>query len=133
MVIKVPLKDSLGFLRSYTSILSFIHGAQATPAEVELLHEFLLLPESFRYRRFSTPAKQKVLDVYKVKNKNLSLVNMNNKLYALLQKRLLRRDEDKVIQVPEFVLKPFLEYLQSSKSQIVLDFYEDVRKGNSGT
>lgn len=69
-----------------------------TNTEINLLVEFLLLPrKKFEYQPFSTLAKTKVMETAKEYGWILSRENVNNKLYALVTKGYLWKDEDGVM------------------------------------
>lgn len=107
--IKFKNDDKRTVMQKYLQLLNV---AQPNPEnimtekELQLLAEFLLLdPEKFHYQRFGRLAKKKVAEAA-LKNLNweLSTVNINNKLYALLAKGYLRRDTDSVIYAKQFLL-----------------------------
>lgn len=91
-----------------------------TEAEIHLLTEFILLPQDkFAYQRFSKVAKRKVMSSL-ITNLNwkLTQVNLNNKLYSMVEKGYLRRDTDGVIYISEAILtgaQSLLEALNSNK------------------
>ncbi len=128
MVIKVPINSKEDFMTSYAYILLMLNKQAVSESELELLTQFLDLPDRFKYRRFSSSGKKKVIEAYALLNKKLSLVNLNNKLYSLIKKGILRRDEDGVIQIPDYVYKPYLEFLNHRKVTVNLEFYEKARK-----
>lgn len=85
-----------------------------TSLEKKVLVLFTLLPEErFKYQRFSTLAKNKVLLMAKERNWILSKINLNNKIYGLIEKGFLRRDEDSVIYVPDYILKAYNEFIKN--------------------
>lgn len=85
-----------------------------TSLEKKALVLFTLLPEErFKYQRFSTLAKNKVLLMAKERNWILSKINLNNKIYGLIEKGFLRRDEDSVIYVPDYILKAYNEFVNN--------------------
>lgn len=80
-----------------------------TPAEAELLVEFLTLPTKFRYYRFASPAKKVVM-----RSLSISLANLNNKIYSLIDKGLIYRDEDRVLYLNKT--------LEAASSSIISNF-----------
>ena len=75
-----------------------------TETELKLLTEFLLLPKKkFEYQRFSSLARTKVQEATKEQGWSLSRENINNKIYSILDKGYLRRDEDSVIYLANHI------------------------------
>ena len=95
--------DNLPLNVFYKRILELINFTKTsmdkrmTEAEIDLLTLFLSLPDKFSYQRFSTLAKTKVMNMAEERGWKLSRVNINNKIYALIDKGFLRRDEDGVV------------------------------------
>lgn len=79
--------------------------------EIMVLTEFLLLPSyKFKYQRFGRLARAKVKDnLLEHQNYEISKVNLNNKIYSLIDKGVLWRDTDKVIYVKEYLEKAVSE------------------------
>ena len=87
-----------------------------TLTEMKLLAVFCDLPEKYKYARFSLHAKKKAAQIYaELFGETLSGVNLNNKIYCLLDKGFLYRDEEKVIYLKPF-LQSALDELTTSKT-----------------
>lgn len=116
MITFKPKIDSL-----YDAITFFFHcldanlspERRATPAELDVLVEFILLPEKFKYYRFSSHAKKAVIKAFKEKDKHLTMENVNNKIYALLLKEILYKDEDKVVYLDKTIDKALTSLIAS--------------------
>jgi hypothetical protein len=77
-----------------------------TDSEIDLLAEFLILPKKkFEYQPFSTVAKNKVIESTEKYGWILSRENINNKIYSLVQKGYLTRDEDNVVYFSSHIKK----------------------------
>ena len=78
-----------------------------SPAEKELMIQFLTLPEKYKYFMFSAPSKKEVMKriAEKQGGKIPSSQTINNKIYSLIDKGLLWRDEDKVIYFKPYIRK----------------------------
>jgi hypothetical protein len=124
MTINYPdLTDRL-FLKKYLNLYNLLapEAQHLEPAEIDLIIEFVLLPEDkFGYQRFSSLAKDKVIEAAALYNWNLTKLNINNKLYALLDKKFLRRDEDKVIYLPSHILSAYKVFKE--KKQFKVDIF----------
>lgn len=93
-----------------------------TETEAQLLTEFLLLPEKFSYQRFSHPAKKRVMaSLDEELNWKLTIVNLNNKLYSMIEKGYLRRDTDSVIYIADHILKGAKELIDAHNSNTKKD------------
>jgi hypothetical protein len=107
MTINYPALDERGFLKRYLEISNMIlpEEQRLVPSEIDLMIEFALLPEKFKHQRFGSLAKDKVIEyVEESVDKKLTKLNINNKLYSLLDKKFLHRDIDKVIYMPKHFL-----------------------------
>ena len=105
-------------------------------AEAQLLIEFLLLPEEkFKYQRFSSLAKTKVIQSAASKNWNLTKINVKNKRYSLIDKGFLRRDTDGVIYIAKYILAALASYRANKTFEIKITFndkeYTPPTSGNS--
>jgi hypothetical protein len=108
MKITLNKTDKIDALRTYFSLLQFAlaKNKQLSNLEIELLILFLSLPERFKYHRFSTLAKNKVIETAKEDmDWKLSRINVNNKIYSMIEKGVLIRDEDGVIYINKQVQK----------------------------
>lgn len=110
MIIKYT---NLSLRESLSKFFHFVNAAQLdsskllTETEIQVLIEFILLPEKFKYQRFSTLAKRKVRELLKNNfNWVLSKENLNNKIYAMIDKNILSRDEDGVIHLVKHLRVP---------------------------
>lgn len=76
-----------------------------TSTEIRVLVEFLLLPrKKFEYQRFSSVAKKHVIrNLKELDEWDLSSENLNNKIYSMIEKDFLRRDEDQVIYLAKHI------------------------------
>jgi hypothetical protein len=76
-----------------------------TSTEIRVLVEFLLLPrKKFEYQRFSSVAKKRVIkSLQEHDGWTLSPENLNNKIYSMIEKKFLRRDEDQVIYLAKHI------------------------------
>lgn len=117
MVIKYK---SLSVREAISKFFHFINAAQldssklVTETEIQVVTEFILLPEKFQYQRFSTLAKRKVRQVLEEDFKwILSKENLNNKIYALIDKGILKRDEDGIIHIVKHLRTPITELLSA--------------------
>lgn len=89
-----------------------------TNTEIDLLVEFLMLPrKKFEYQPFSTLAKTKVIETANTYGWKLSRENVNNKLYALVNKEYLWKDEDGVIYWRPHI-KQLIDLLRDSLDEI---------------
>lgn len=98
-----------------------------TDTEMMVLGEFLLLPEKYKYQRFSKAGKSKVVDnCKKYLGWETTKVNLNNKIYGLISKGYVRRDADHVL----YIVKPLEQaanYLINhlDKAKIVITFEDN--------
>lgn len=121
MTINYPALDERTFLKRYLEISNMIlpEEQRLVPSEIDLMIEFALLPEKFKHQRFGSLAKDKVIEyVEEVSGKRLTKLNINNKLYSLLDKKFLHRDIDKVIYMPKHFLHA-LETFRNDKNFVV--------------
>jgi hypothetical protein len=108
MKIILNKRSKIDAFRTYFSLLQFAlaKNKQLSELEIELLILFLSLPERFKYHRFSTLAKNKVIETAQEEmNWKLSRINVNNKIYSMIEKGVLVRDEDGVIYLNKQVQK----------------------------
>lgn len=106
------------------------------PSEVEVLAEFVCLPEKFKYYRFSSHAKKAVIKAFAAKEKHLSMENVNNKIYSLLLKEILYKDEDKVVYLDKTIEKALsvLIYNYNSHKETLLAYsINNERSTDEGT
>lgn len=121
MKVKFDKLDEETFLDKLLDVINLLspEDNRMSPLEKKVLTLFILLPEErFKYQRFSTLAKSKVLKLAEERNWKLSHINLNNKIYGLVQKGFLRRDEDKVIYIPEYILKAHKEFIKNKTYEV---------------
>ena len=119
--INIPTDDTRTLIRVYLEILNIINpnpNNKLTDGEIKLLTEFLLLPEKFSYQRFSRYAKPVVVkNLKEYWGWDLSPINLNSKIYGLLDKEFIWRDEDGVLYIKDYLLKS-VKLLESNKITI---------------
>ena len=105
MKIELKAESEAQFLSKYLEFynLLVLPEQRLNPSEIDLIIEFALLPPKFEYQRFGSLAKTKVIESTAARNWHLTKLNINNKLYALLDKKYLKRDIDKVIYLPKHI------------------------------
>lgn len=119
--LKMKMINSLIKLFGFYNYIQPNSSNVLTSTEMKLLAVFCDLPEKYKYARFSIPAKKKVISIYKeLYGETLSGVNLNNKLYCLLDKGFLYRDEDKVIYLKPFLQKAIEELYASKKLELTV-------------
>jgi hypothetical protein len=97
------------------SILNPDKDKRLQDCEIDMIAEFMMLPPKYDYYRFASPSKKRVIKTAKEElDWNLSATNIRNKLYSLIKKDILVRDEDQVIY-----FKPYIRTM-----------LEEIRKGN---
>ncbi len=125
MTIKYPELSEKDFLYKYLDIINILlpQEQQLIPSEIELVIEFAILPEEkFYYQRFGALARSKVIEAFKEKGKVFTKVSINNKLYSLLDKKFLIRDEDSIIYLPKHLLNTLSTFRKEKKFNINLIF-----------
>jgi hypothetical protein len=118
----------------YSKILEFLSTLNPDPdkrlqdTEVKLLVEFLTLPEKYKYYRFATPSRTRVQKNAAADGWVISRTNLNNKLYKILEKGYLVRDEDSVIYLDPSVRSILDKLANKEEVSITLNFsLEDVQ------
>lgn len=119
---------------SLSKFFHFINAAQLDPSklltetEIQVLIEFILLPEKFKYQKFSTLAKRKVRELLQTNfSWTLSKENLNNKIYSMIDKNILTRDEDGVIHLVNHLKIPInslIDSITAKKSYDITFRYE---------
>jgi len=124
MTINYPPTTEREFLKKYLEFSNtFLPDEQRlVPSEMELMIEFVLLPPKFDHQRFKSLAKDKVIEAGKHLGKNWSKLNINNKLYALLDKKFLHRDIDGVIYMPKHFIHVLEQFRKDQKVTITAVF-----------
>lgn len=132
MTIKYPISTEKQFLYIYLTLYNALKPEEKrlVPSEIDMIIGFALLPEEkFQYQRFSTLAKNTLIKNY---DPHLTKVNINNKLYTLLSKEFLKRDEDKVIYLPKHLLTALSAFRKNPTNfQLNLIFVDDSKQNNS--
>lgn len=132
MEVKYNLADKRAYLRVYLQVVDCMSSLQTTDSEKEVLIDFLLLPEQYRPFMFSALAKNKVLESYTERGETMSMINLNNKIYSLINKKFLVREVDDTIVMRNAILQGairLLKALENGKSyQIIFDFNKDEEK-----
>lgn len=103
------------FLNRYFELLNTAQGnpeKKLTPAEIEVLGLFIDLPDKFEHQRFSTAARDKVMKII-CKTEDCSRQSLNNKIYSLIRKGFIWRDEDGVLYILPGVLRGAKEGLKA--------------------
>lgn len=120
--------SNLSLRESISKFFHFINAAQLdlskilTDTEIQVLVEFIILPEKFTYQRFSTLAKRKVREILKEEfNWILTKENLNNKIYAMIEKNILSRDEDGVIHLVKHIKIPVFEMVKAIQNKSSYD------------
>lgn len=96
------------FIKRYFDVLN---TAQPDPekllseSEIIVLAGFLMLPDKFNDKRYGTLARQKVCESVSNTYKTMTRQNLQNKIYALIEKGLLYRDDDGVIYTKLYIMK----------------------------
>ena len=95
---------------------------QLAKKEITLLSLIALLPDKFKYAPFSLPAKKyiraRALELF---NWNITAINYNNKLYSLVKKNILVKDEDGVFYFSPTVGQVIENIKQSHLKETVYD------------
>jgi len=134
MDIRYPIKSEKDFLYIYLTLYNALKPEEKrlVPSEIDMIIGFALLPEEkFQYQRFSTLAKNTLIKNY---DPHLTKVNINNKLYTLLSKEFLKRDEDKVIYLPKHLLTALSAFRKNPTNfQLNLIFVDDSKQNNSNS
>ena len=102
------------FLMILSSIMKDEPSYFISTHEVYLLTELMLLPEKYKYARFSVAAKKFIINSmsehYGLK---ISSQNLNTKIYSLIGKEFIWRDEDKVLYLAS-IIERFIEQLNQA-------------------
>ena len=94
---KLSLREALKKLLNIIDIVQPKKESSLTDRETDLLAEFLILPKKYEYFLFSDRAKKEVRQSLKNQGWKVSIQSMNSKIYSMLDKGVLYRDEDRVI------------------------------------
>lgn len=132
MTIKYPISSEKEFLYIYLTLYNALipEAQRIMPSELDMVIGFALLPDDkFQYQRFSTLAKDTVIKQY---DPHLTKININNKLYSLLDKNFLKRDEDKVIYLPKHLTSALAAYRKDPNFSITLQFVKNGSTQDNG-
>lgn len=130
MIIKFPPSDERHLLKVYFQLLNVAQPDSSkalSEGEIRILSEFILLPEKFKYQRFGRIAKKKVIESLKeYYDWTISSLNINNRIYSMIDKEYLWRDEDSVIYVSKSILqgaqKLLAEFNDSNTASLTFNF-----------
>lgn len=129
LTLKPKIADKRSLYHKFLMVLSSIMKNEPiyfiTPHEVYLLTELLLLPEKYKYARFSSPAKKYLMRMLKEQyDLSVSPQNLNTKIYALIDKGFIWRDEDNVLYLSDTLTKfaTKVERMDLDKVKINIDF-----------
>jgi hypothetical protein len=93
MTIKFPPSDEKHLLKIYFNLLNVAQPDTTktlSEGEIKILSEFILLPEKYKYQRFGKIAKKKVLQTLSEEyNWTISALNLNNRIYSMIDKGYL--------------------------------------------
>lgn len=102
-----------------------ISGAsKLNPGEKVALVEFMLLDESFRYRRFHSYARKLVRESLSKRGYRQTVSNMNNRLYNLEIKGFLFRDVDEELHLKPSIQR-MLDMFNTGDFKVVVDLSGD--------
>lgn len=100
-------------------------ASKLNPGEKITLVEFMLLDESFRYRRFHSYARKLIRESLAERGYRQTISIMNNRLYNLEIKGFLFRDVDEELHLKPSIQK-MLDMFNSGNFKIVFDLSGDV-------
>ena len=106
MKIKFPPQPKREIVRSFLRLLSSLNPKPQnylTDAEINLLAEFLILPSKYEFYLFSKVPKKRVRETLESIGWKLSPESMNQKLYSLIDKEYLYRDDDNIIYLSKYL------------------------------
>lgn len=106
--INIPTDGKRSMISAYLEILNIVNPnptSKLTEGEIRILIEFLLLPEKYSFQRFSRYAKPEVLEnLKKYYTWDLTKLNLNSKIYELIDKGYIWRDTDGVLYIKEYLI-----------------------------
>lgn len=123
MHISLPNLTPHEFLSSLLQLISALQSSKdkkLNANEIELLVTFLLLPTKFSSYPFSTAGKKKV-----AAKLSLSPQLLHQRIYSLLKKGYLLKDEDEVILLPKFLTSLLKKFVSSSSLPLTITFTLD--------
>ena len=127
MKINYPSLSDERFTEVLLSFLSSLrpHKQRLSNTETIYLAEFINLAPKYRSQMFSTLSKRKVIVSLKSKGLTASTSNINVKLYTLIKKGYLKRDEDSVIVLLPSLTRLLDTFKQDNKLNFILNFTRD--------
>lgn len=123
MKINFPPTTAPEFVEKYLEFISALQPSDKKlhETERELLAAAMLLPPKYLAFPFSRPSKKKILDLMP---RSITMSNFNNKVYSLLEKGYIKRDEDKVLLLAPFLVKAITEFRKNKTFSFNLTFNE---------
>lgn len=119
----LSLEQYLNMFYDIVNSMQLNEEYKTTKLERKLLVLFTMLPDKYKYQRFSSLAKKKIrADVKANENWNLTTQNLNGKLYSLIDKGILRKDADGVIYLKPFIEKAVNNIKESYENKTKCDF-----------
>jgi hypothetical protein len=124
MNIKINDLSHKDFFVTFLRLVNIINSHLGSKDESKMMAEmelqafvyFLMLPfDKFKHQMFSTLARTKVLKAARDDGWELNRINLNNKLYSLIQKGFLYRDEDNIVHLDKNLMKA-LERIHKHKN-----------------
>ncbi len=133
MKINYPSLNDEKFTEVLLSFLSSLRPPKQrlTNAEISYLAEFINLAPKYRSQMFSTLSKGKVIQSFLSKGHKATTSNINVKLYSLIRKGYLKRDEDSVIVLQPSIANLIDSFRANDKLQFTLTFTRDKEKDKS--
>lgn len=125
--ISSPQTSMFDMFVTYFSLINFAiadPNKQLSGAEIRLLSLFMSLDnEKYKYHRFSTAGKKKVIEMAAKMDWKISSININNKIYALIVKGFLFRDEDNVIYISKKIESGINELIKNKKITVAYEIH----------
>ncbi len=125
MKIKIvkPLREQV---TNIFHLLNYVQPNQdnaLTDTEIEVISAICLLPPKFEHSRFSPQGKKRAIEICKEEfGKDYGKGNFNNKIYSLLKKEYLQRDEDNIIYLNKNILRIINDLKENKKFEIIVQF-----------
>lgn len=105
----LPKRDALLRLIEFISIAM---PTRAAHMEMSLLVDFYMLPDKFKYHRFSTAGKKRLRKMLEEEGRGLAIETINTYIYSLIKKGYLYRDEDRMIYTVPLIQKELDKMLE---------------------
>lgn len=125
--ISQPKSSLFDMFVTYFTLINFAitdPNKQLSGAEIKLLALFMSLDqEKYKYHRFSTTGKKKVIELAEKMDWKISSININNKIYSLILKGFLFRDEDNVIYLSKKIESGINELIDKKKITVAYEIY----------